>query len=93
MAKPHVERSCVVCRARGHKRGFLRFVLADGLIRLDMSGRLPGRGAYLCRSIDCISAALVKKGLFSRAFKKEADPAHIRVVLDSARDIVKNTNN
>jgi Predicted nucleic-acid-binding protein implicated in transcription termination len=36
-------------------------------ISLDLTGRKPGRGAYVCRSIDCLKAAR-KARRFEKAF-------------------------
>lgn len=88
MAKTIAERSCMFCRSKGHKKGLIRFVLDGGKTRLDLNNRLPGRGAYLCRSRQCVIGALAKKGLFSKAFKKEADQAYIKAALDSAKDVL-----
>ena len=32
-------------------------VTAPGEISLDLTGRKPGRGAYVCKNIDCLKAA------------------------------------
>jgi uncharacterized protein len=64
-------RSCVACRNRSPKNGLVRVVRgADGAVRYDSSGKQPGRGAYLCRSIDCCRAAIKTRKL-ERALKCE----------------------
>ena len=46
-------RSCVVCRRRQEKRQLTRIVMtAEGIVR-DPSGKLDGRGAYLCADATC----------------------------------------
>ena len=53
------QRSCIVCSLKTDKRNLFRIVRApDGSIEADPDGRLPGRGAYLCRSDDCWERAL-----------------------------------
>lgn len=48
-------RTCIACREEKPKRDMLRVVKnADGEIRLDFSGKLPGRGAYLCNNEACV---------------------------------------
>ncbi len=42
-------------------------VLAQGGVSLDLTGKAPGRGAYVCRSSDCLKAAR-KARRFERAF-------------------------
>lgn len=47
----------------------LRFVRReDGTIEVDPRRRLPGRGAYLCRSTACLEEALKRKR-FAYAFR------------------------
>jgi len=53
------QRTCVVCRAVGNKRDMTRIVrLPDGKVTIDPSGRLPGRGAYICSKAECWKAGL-----------------------------------
>ena len=40
----------------------------DGAVMVDDSGRMAGRGAYICRTGDCLSRAL-DKGALGRALK------------------------
>jgi predicted RNA-binding protein YlxR (DUF448 family) len=51
------------------KRELLRVVRTpDGRVVPDETGRLAGRGAYVCRSLDCIDRAIAK-GALGRALK------------------------
>lgn len=44
----------MACRTVGDKRGLVRLVRqATGEVVIDETGRLPGRGAYLCRKPQC----------------------------------------
>lgn len=53
-----VERMCAVCRKRRPKRELLRIAKsADAVLRVDYSGKLPGRGMYICRDSACIKNA------------------------------------
>ena len=63
------ERMCVVCRAHKEKRDLLRVVLnkEEGML-VDLSGKKNGRGAYVCKSKDCLTLARKNKGL-ERSFK------------------------
>ena len=61
-------RMCVGCREMKPKRELLRVVKGtEGDISFDLTGRKPGRGAYVCRSADCLSLAIKKRQL-ERAF-------------------------
>ena len=76
MDKRTPERTCIGCGCKKHKDELVRIVLVkdegEGShtgIALDTEGRMKGRGAYLCRDIDCYERAVRKKAL-NRAFKQ-----------------------
>ena len=47
-------RTCAVCRTPRPKREMDRLVrTGDGLIHRDPTGRLAGRGTYICHEPDC----------------------------------------
>ena len=61
-------RTCIACRTEKSKKEMLRIVRnAAGEIRLDLSGKLPGRGAYICNSEACI-LRLRKQKLLNKTF-------------------------
>ncbi len=67
MAKPL--RMCVVCREMKEKRELIRVVRSkDGGFSLDPTGKMSGRGAYVCRDEKCLSRLEKVRGL-ERAFK------------------------
>ena len=45
------------------KKDVVRLVAADGKPVIDFTGRMNGRGAYLCRSMECYDLAIRKKRL------------------------------
>lgn len=54
-------RKCALCglRARKNEYDFLRIVRTpEGAVLFDPTGKLPGRGAYLCRNSECVRRAL-----------------------------------
>lgn len=61
-------RMCVVCRQMKTKAELLRIAKKDGEFSLDASGKLPGRGAYICKSGVCCEK-FEKQRSFERAFK------------------------
>ena len=64
-------RTCIACREEKPKKEMLRVVKnAAGEIRLDFSGKLPGRGTYVCGSEACIRK-LRKYRLLNKAFSAE----------------------
>ena len=51
-------RMCVGCREMKPKASLLRVVKPqDGDAHIDFGGRAPGRGAYVCNSIECLKKA------------------------------------
>ena len=67
-------RTCVGCRQRAAKADLVRVVLderrADREVVPDPRGRLPGRGAYLHPTPDCLQLALRRRA-FTRALRAE----------------------
>ncbi len=62
-------RMCVVCRQMKEKPQLIRVVKnKDGIFKVDETGKLPGRGAYVCREGGCIDRLEKVRGL-ERAFK------------------------
>ena len=45
------------------KSDVVRIIAADGKPVIDLTGKMNGRGAYLCRSMDCLGIAMKKKRL------------------------------
>ena len=51
-------RRCTGCGEHFPKNALLRVVRSpEGEISLDATGRRPGRGAYLCRNVECLRRA------------------------------------
>ncbi len=62
-------RMCVGCREMKPKKELLRVVRSpEGSLSVDATGRKPGRGAYVCRSAECLKKAIRQKQL-ERAFE------------------------
>ncbi|MBV9099976.1 MAG: YlxR family protein [Candidatus Dormibacteraeota bacterium] len=59
------QRTCVGCRQRRPKARLVRLALVDGgrRVTIDVIGRLPGRGAYLCRDspLECLERAMRRR--------------------------------
>ena len=62
-------RMCLGCQEMKPKKELLRVVKnKENEISLDFTGKKPGRGAYICKSVACFEKA--KKGKrFERAFE------------------------
>ena len=62
-------RKCIGCGEQKSKRDLVRIVRSkEGDISMDMTGKKNGRGAYICKSGDCLTKAIRSKGL-ERSFK------------------------
>jgi predicted RNA-binding protein YlxR (DUF448 family) len=86
-AKPRVkhipQRTCVGCREVLAKRSLIRIVRTPEGVKIDPSGKLDGRGAYLHDKRSCWEAGL--KGALAHALKTEltkSDSEVIREYLD-----------
>lgn len=66
-------RMCIGCREMKPKRELIRIVKTpEGEIKLDLTGKLNGRGAYVCRSVDCLNKIRKLNGL-SRTFSMKVE--------------------
>lgn len=64
MQKKIPQRQCMGCRERKAKRELIRVVRGtDGVVSLDFSGKLNGRGAYICPQMECLKKAQKAKSL------------------------------
>ncbi len=61
-------RMCVVCRDKAGKRALTRIVRTETGLQVDPSGKLKGRGAYLCEREVCWETA-VKTDLLAKALR------------------------
>jgi len=61
-------RMCTGCGEMKPKKELVRVVRSpEGEVSLDLTGRKPGRGAYVCRSVECLRRAR-KARRFEKAF-------------------------
>ena len=64
MQKKIPQRQCMGCRERKAKRDMIRVVrTTEGSVMLDFSGKLNGRGAYVCPDPECLKKAEKAKSL------------------------------
>jgi len=61
-------RTCVGCRARVARSALLRVVARDGVLVSDPAASLPGRGAWVHDTPECIDTALRRRA-FGRALR------------------------
>jgi uncharacterized protein len=68
------QRKCVACQEMMPKKELIRIVRSpEGDILIDLTGKKPGRGAYLCGKVSCFKLAKKSKA-FERALKAPVSP-------------------
>lgn len=74
------QRMCVGCREMRPKRELLRVVKStEGALALDRTGRMPGRGAYICPREECLRRA-VKTRQLERALEARMEDAVVETL-------------
>lgn len=64
---------CLGCKEMKPKKELIRVVKNnEGEINIDLVGKKPGRGAYICRSAKCLETAIKAKRL-EKAFETTID--------------------
>ena len=64
-------RKCVGCGEMKPNKELMRILKTEtGEFVVDAAGKKNGRGAYICRSVDCFKSAVKSRGL-ERSFKQE----------------------
>lgn len=72
MQKGKPQRMCIACRQMKDKPTLVRLVSQEGKIVVDETFKKNGRGAYICRTDECLKKAIKTKAFF-RALKVEID--------------------
>ena len=71
MQKKQPARRCIACNEQKDKKELLRIVKTpEGNIEIDITGKKNGRGAYICKSEECLNKVIKSKRL-ERSFEKE----------------------
>ncbi len=79
-------RKCTGCNEMKPKKELVRVVKSpEGEISIDLTGKKPGRGAYVCRDAACLAKARKAKRL-ERAFSCDIPDD----VYDSMEEVLKN---
>ena len=88
--KKKPQRSCVSCRTVRDKSDLLRVVMTpEGDVVYDPTGKLAGRGAYLCRNEECITQELKKAARLSKGLKKPLTEEEIKALAKSLLESIK----
>ena len=64
MPKKIPQRTCMGCQKKKDKRDLVRIVRSpEGEISVDLTGKKPGRGAYICPDLECLNKVVKSKRL------------------------------
>ena len=67
------QRTCLGCNAKKDKKELIRIVKNKlGEINLDLTGKMDGRGVYICKSEECLKKAIKNKRI-SKTFEMEIE--------------------
>jgi len=87
MVKHIPQRTCVACRTVKPKRELARLVrMPGGNVEIDLSGKTPGRGAYLCPNLECWEAGL-KGNRLSHTLRTTVSKENMERLLEQGRNI------
>ena len=71
--KKAFQRRCMACNTKKNKYDLIRIVKnKKGEILVDKTGKLNGRGAYICNNIECLEK-VIKTNRISRVLKSDTD--------------------
>jgi len=83
-AKKKPTRTCMACNEKKEKQELLRIVrTVEGNVEPDLTGKKNGRGAYICKSEDCLNKVIKTKKL-ERILEKEISPE----IYESIRGVI-----
>lgn len=79
-------RMCLGCQEMKPKKDLIRVVRSpEGDISIDMTGKKAGRGAYICKDINCL-----EKAIKAKRFEKALEVKISEEVYQKLREELKN---
>ena len=83
------QRSCIICKEKKDKKELIRIVKnKENEIKIDIKGKLPGRGSYICDNIECLEKVIKFKKLDSIFEMKISDEVYMKI----KEDYIKSKN-
>lgn len=80
------QRTCIVCRGQFDKRRLTRIVRAtDRGVVVDPTGKLNGRGAYVCDQAACWDKLVRHAGLLNQALNAQVTEAELATIATDPR--------
>ncbi len=85
------QRTCVGCRETLAKRALIRVVRSPDGVRVDLTGKMPGRGASLHDRISCWASGL--KGALPNALRTNLTPEEREALQEFMRSLPADNEN
>ena len=64
--KKIIQRTCIGCKVKKDKSDLIRIVRqTNGELAIDKTGKLPGRGAYICGDEECLEK-IIKSNMLNK---------------------------
>jgi predicted RNA-binding protein YlxR (DUF448 family) len=83
------QRTCIACRQVKEKKALIRLVRTEnGVAEIDVFGKRPGRGAYLCSNKVCWELAL-KKNRLEYALRTELNEDNRQTLLEYSHNLLE----
>jgi predicted RNA-binding protein YlxR (DUF448 family) len=79
-------RTCIACRQSTGKRDLVRLVSSAGGVEVDIKGRKPGRGVYLCARQKCWETGL-KSNRIEFGLRTKLSIENRQLLLDYGRSL------
>ena len=72
-------RMCIVCRESRSKKDLIRIVKTENGFDIDRTGKMNGRGSYICNCDECKNK-LIKQKVLNKVFKCNIDISHYEIL-------------
>jgi predicted RNA-binding protein YlxR (DUF448 family) len=83
------QRTCISCQQIKEKKELIRLVRAEnGGIEVDIFGKKPGRGAYLCPNKVCLESAL-KKNRLEYALRTKLSNGNRQIITEHIHNLLE----
>ena len=83
------QRTCIACRQVKEKKALIRLVRTEnGVAEIDVLGKRPGRGAYLCTNRVCWESAL-KKNRLEYALRTKLNEGNRQTLIEYSHNLLE----
>ncbi|MGG7163703.1 RNase P modulator RnpM [Clostridium ihumii] len=85
-AKKIPQRMCTGCMEMKNKKDLIRVVRSkEGEVSIDLTGKKAGRGAYICKSIECL-----EKSIKARRLERNLEGKIDEEIIEKLKEEIKN---